>query len=193
MLVVECNGLYGNAYLGQLRRFSLPSENPWPLACLTDGYTSLWQYTTWHDSIATTGSYDIDMHRRSLPFVRRGYWPKGSSYYHACHQICRPDGVWSSHFAVCPTSVISGASEQTAKPDTLVQSASSFLPVQSGYCSRCISYKWKRQEAMPGPHSLENCTVSTGLLIRWQVQKAPWAAIHFSRTSTAWSGTASWL
>ncbi len=119
MLVVECNGLYGNAYLGQLRRFSLPSENPWPLACLTDGYTSLWQYTTWHDSIATTGSYDIDMHRRSLPFVRRGYWPKGSGYYHACHQICRPDGVWSSHFAVCPTSVISGASEQTAKPDTL--------------------------------------------------------------------------
>ncbi|MFQ6995986.1 MAG: hypothetical protein ACLR7Z_10785 [Bilophila wadsworthia] len=71
MLVVECNGLYGNAYLGQLRRFSLPSENPWPLACLTDGYTSLWQYTTWHDAITSTGSRDADLHRRNLAFVRR--------------------------------------------------------------------------------------------------------------------------
>ena len=43
VIVAECNGVYANAYLGQLRRFSLPSENPWPLACLTDGYTSLWQ------------------------------------------------------------------------------------------------------------------------------------------------------
>ena len=39
VIVAECNGVYANAYLGQLRRFSLPSENPWPLACLTDGYT----------------------------------------------------------------------------------------------------------------------------------------------------------
>ena len=54
VIVAECNGVYANAYLGQLRRFSLPSENPWPLACLTDGYTSLWQYTTWHDAITST-------------------------------------------------------------------------------------------------------------------------------------------
>ena len=40
VIVAECNGVYANAYLGQLRRFSLPSENPWPLACLTDGYTA---------------------------------------------------------------------------------------------------------------------------------------------------------
>lgn len=39
VIVAECNGVYANAYLGQLRRFSLPSENPWPLVCLTDGYT----------------------------------------------------------------------------------------------------------------------------------------------------------
>ena len=32
VIVAECNGVYANAYLGQLRRFSLPSENPWPLA-----------------------------------------------------------------------------------------------------------------------------------------------------------------
>ena len=56
VIVAECNGVYANAYLGQLRRFSLPSENPWPLACLTDGYTNLWQYTTWHDAITSTGS-----------------------------------------------------------------------------------------------------------------------------------------
>ena len=59
VIVAECNGVYANAYLGQLRRFSLPSENPWPLACLTDGYTSLWQYTTWHDAITSTGSRGI--------------------------------------------------------------------------------------------------------------------------------------
>lgn len=28
VIVAECNGVYANAYLGQLRRFSLPSENP---------------------------------------------------------------------------------------------------------------------------------------------------------------------
>ena len=65
-IVAECNGMYANAYLGQLRRFSLPGENPWPLACLTDGYTSLWQYTTWHDAAASTGSRDADQHRRNL-------------------------------------------------------------------------------------------------------------------------------
>ena len=71
VIVAECNGVYANAYLGQLRRFSLPSENPWPLVCLTDGYTSLWQYTTWHDAITSTGSRDADLHRRNLAFVRR--------------------------------------------------------------------------------------------------------------------------
>lgn len=64
MLVVESNGLYGNAYLGQFRRFSLPGENPWPLACLTDGYTNLWSYTTWHDTATAEPEfykYDADM------------------------------------------------------------------------------------------------------------------------------------
>ncbi len=108
MLVAECNGLYGNAYLGQFRRFCLPSENPWPLACLTDGYTELWDSSTWHDAAtATSGSYDADMHRRSLPFVRRGCFPQTSStlytWRHGCHQICRPDGVWTAHFLMCPT------------------------------------------------------------------------------------------
>ena len=75
VIVAECNGVYANAYLGQLRRFSLPSENPWPLACLTDGYTSLWHYTTWHDAITSTGSRDADRHRRNLACVRRGSFP----------------------------------------------------------------------------------------------------------------------
>lgn len=112
VIVAECNGVYANAYLGQLRRFSLPSENPWPLACLTDGYTSLWQYTTWHDAITSTGSRDADLHRRNLAFVRRGSFPLATtfSYYHACHQICRPDGVWTSHFAICPTTSLLGSS-----------------------------------------------------------------------------------
>ena len=79
-IVAECNGMYANAYLGQLRRFSLPGENPWPLACLTDGYTSLWQYTTWHDDAASTGSRDADQHRRNLAFVRRGTFPLGGSF-----------------------------------------------------------------------------------------------------------------
>lgn len=106
IIVAECNGLYGNAYLGQLRRFSLPSENPWPLACLTDGYTNLWADTTWHDSATTSGTSDADQHRRSLAFVRRGCFTTDTSnyaYFHACHQICRPDGVWTSHFVICPT------------------------------------------------------------------------------------------
>ena len=123
VIVAECNGVYANAYLGQLRRFSLPSENPWPLACLTDGYTSLWQYTTWHDAITSTGSRDADLHRRNLAFVRRGSFPLATtfSYYHACHQICRPDGVWTSHFAICPTTSLLGSSsgyETDMKIDT---------------------------------------------------------------------------
>ena len=122
-IVAECNGMYANAYLGQLRRFSLPGENPWPLACLTDGYTSLWQYTTWHDDAASTGSRDADQHRRNLAFVRRGTFPLGGSFssYHACHQICRPDGVWTSHFAICPTTSLLGSSsgyETDMKMDT---------------------------------------------------------------------------
>ena len=122
-IVAECNGMYANAYLGQLLRFSLPGENPWPLACLTDGYTSLWQYTTWHDDAASTGSRDADQHRRNLAFVRRGTFPLGGSFssYHACHQICRPDGVWTSHFAICPTASLLGLSsgyETDMKMDT---------------------------------------------------------------------------
>ncbi len=125
VIVVECNGVYGNAYLGQLRRFSLPSENPWPLACLTDGYTSLWTYTTWHDAVTTNVSYDADQNRRALPFVRRGCFPQTSSsysYYHACHQICRPDGVWTPHFVICPTACLmntSGSYEAEMKMDSL--------------------------------------------------------------------------
>lgn len=125
IIVAECNGLYGNAYLGQLRRFSLPSENPWPLACLTDGYTNLWKDTTWHDSISSPGSYDADQNRRNLAFVRRGCFPTvitNYSYFHACHQICRPDGVWTSHFAICPTSCLfslSSTYEISMQMDTL--------------------------------------------------------------------------
>lgn len=117
MLVVESNGLYGNAYLGQFRRFSLPGENPWPLACLTDGYTNLWSYTTWHDTATAEPEYykyDADIHRRSLPFVRRGCFPQNKTNYpwkHGCHQICRPDGVWTTHFVVCPTGSLIKRSE----------------------------------------------------------------------------------
>ncbi|MFR0873333.1 MAG: hypothetical protein ACLSHC_00735 [Bilophila wadsworthia] len=75
VIVAECNGYTPTPIWGQLRRFSLPSENPWPLACLTDGYTSLRQYTTWHDAITSTGSRDADLHRRNLAFVRRGSFP----------------------------------------------------------------------------------------------------------------------
>ena len=125
MLVVECNGLYGNAYLGQLRRFSLPSENPWPLACLTDGYTALWDSTTWHGSSSTSASFDSDKDRRSLPFVRRGCYPRNSSVYtdyQACHQVCRPDGMWTPHFVMPPTSsrlLFSGGYESSMFINTL--------------------------------------------------------------------------
>lgn len=125
LVVVDCNGLYGNAYLGQLRRFCLPSENPWPLACLTDGYTNFWTNTSWHDSAQTKDgtTYKADVDRRSLPFVRRGCYPVGNySYYQACHQVCRPDGVWTSHFVMCPTaSLLSRVSinETDAQIDTL--------------------------------------------------------------------------
>ena len=130
VIVAECNGVYANAYLGQLRRFSLPSEN---LAFgLPDGRLhELWQYTTWHDAITSTGSRDADLHRRNLAFVRRGSFPLATtfSYYHACHQICRPDGVWTSHFAICPTtSLLSSSSgyETDMKIDT--QDGGSWFP-----------------------------------------------------------------
>lgn len=109
LLVVECNGLYGNAYLGQFRRFSLPSENPWPLACLTDGFTNLWEYTTWHDSAVYSASFGADANRRNLAFVRRGCFPQTSASYpwmQGCHQVCRADGVWSSHFVMAPTTCL---------------------------------------------------------------------------------------
>ena len=124
IVIVECNGMYANAYLGQFRRFSLPSEHPWPLACLTDGFTSLWEYSTWHDTLTTTSDYDADQHRRSFPFVRRGCFPPVStsySWYHGCHQICRADGVWTTHFAMCPTEskiLTSGTYEISMSMDT---------------------------------------------------------------------------
>lgn len=125
LVVVDCNGLYGNAYLGQVRRFCLPEENPWPLACLTDGYTNFWTNTSWHDSALTKDgtTYKADIHRRTLPFVRRGCFPAGTyGYYQSCHQLCRPDGVWTSHFVMCPTSSLlsyTSAYESGTDIDTL--------------------------------------------------------------------------
>ena len=87
------------------------------MACLTDGYTNLWSYTTWHDTATAEPEYykhDADMHRRSLPFVRRGCFPQNKTNYpwkHGCHQICRPDGVWTTHFVVCPTGSLIKRSE----------------------------------------------------------------------------------
>ena len=128
LLIVECNGLYSNGYLGQYKRFCLPSENPFPLACLTDGLTTLWGQTSWHDSLTTSfGTGDIDIDRYSLPFVRTGGIPCGNqtSYatrYQSCHQVCRADGMWTSEFSVIPTGAYFSTSNgyiYTKKPDLL--------------------------------------------------------------------------
>ena len=108
-MLVESNGLYGNAYLGQFRRFSLPGENPWPLACLTDGYTNLWSYTTWHDTATAnqnTTSTMLICTGGACPSCAGGVSRRTNELpvgKHGCHQICRPDGVWTTHFVVCPT------------------------------------------------------------------------------------------
>ncbi len=107
IVVVNCNNLYANAYLGQLKRLCLPSENPFPLACFTDGYTSLWEKETLYGSITTGAQKDADSGRRSLIFTRRGVYPfsiyDNKSYYQSCHQICNPHGIWTSNFFMIPT------------------------------------------------------------------------------------------
>lgn len=123
VLVIDCNGLYASAYLGQLIRFSLPSENPWPLACLTDGFVCLggiegtadWKFGSWHDTptvAATKGNADQDRH--SLVFVRRGCFPATTTYtgFQSCHQICRSDGVWTQQFILVPTTAFTQLSGQ---------------------------------------------------------------------------------
>ncbi|MEG2004949.1 MAG: potassium transporter KtrB [Bilophila sp.] len=143
MLVVDCNGLYASAYLGQLIRFSLPSENPWPLACLTDGFVCLgggggtpsWKYGSWHDTPTVAVTYgNADADRRSILFVRRGCFPASAAYtgYQSCHQICRSDGVWTQQFVLVPTTAFTQISEQTHVDSLLDNSGSGIFSVPPG-------------------------------------------------------------